>query len=69
MRRVRWIGSFLCTSLLYAAVAFAQVTAATLRGRVLDPQGSPAVVLDVHTENIGDVEQIEHFDHRFDPKR
>jgi Carboxypeptidase regulatory-like domain len=41
MNRVRRIGLFACTTLLYAGVVLGQVTTATLRGRVLDPQGSP----------------------------
>ncbi len=41
MTRVRLIAFFVCTNLLYAAMALGQVTTATLRGRVLDPQGSP----------------------------
>jgi outer membrane receptor protein involved in Fe transport len=41
MRPLRRIGLLACASLLYAGIALGQGTAGTLRGRVLDPQGSP----------------------------
>ena len=41
MRRVRRIALYVCTACLHAGLVLGQVTTATLRGRVLDPQGAP----------------------------
>jgi len=55
MRRLRRIGIYAGTSILYAGIVLAQVTTATLRGRVLDPQGSPipAATVTVSREDKG----------------
>ncbi len=41
MRRVRRMALYVCTAGLHASLVLGQVTTATLRGRVLDPQGAP----------------------------
>src|SRR5690349_21321022 len=53
MKRVRRIGLFACTTLLYAGLALGQVTTATLRGRIVDPQGKavPAATVTVSRED------------------
>src|SRR6185312_2881415 len=53
MNRVRRIGLCACTTLLYAGIALGQVTTATLRGRIVDPQGNavPAASVTVSRED------------------